>query len=841
MVASRDRKHLLVPNKPRSESYRPHAKGFSPKNYPSPPDRRAHADFLGQSFDQIQKDSEARRGVESVFVPSSTPGITVEFESPPSLELKLESLDNKKQKIELLNVRPSGHKDDAPVQRATVFIPDGSLEHFSKCLHQYAEEKTKKGDPRHKDFIDRIASVHKADLKALWTDAEDSYPSDDREKIWWEVWLRRHDDCELERFLAFSGQVDLVVGERRLGFNDRIVILVEGTIAQLSASLDVLNDIAELRLAKVSATFFVDDLDPCGQVEWADDLRRRVSLTDDHEMAICVLDTGVNHQHPLLKDVCSAHEAMAVAPNWKSHDRHSHGTQMAGLAAYGDLSCALESKELISVPHRIESVKILPDVGVNPPELYGTVTAQAVHLSEASSPHRRRIFSMSVTANDQRDRGQPTSWSAAIDALASGQYFDPSNQKISFHEDEIKNTRRLFILCSGNVDDRKLSGFVDGQLTEGYLDICDLETIQDPAHSWNALTVGAYTDKSTHSGGDDFRPLAPHGELSPWSATSVTFQDSWPLKPDVVYEGGNALWNGRYTTTHPETSLLSIHHKPAEKMFSLTCATSAATAQVARLAAMVSVEYPQLWPESIRALIVQSARWTDAMKKHFHGCNTKRDRVRLIRRYGYGVPSLNRALRSANDALTLVLQAGICPFEKGQMREMNLHELPWPKDVLAGLGGQTVHLRVTLSYFIEPNPGRRGWKNRHRYASHGLRFDVKKPLESLDEFRKRLNQKALGEEESRPDPSREIKGGWYIGEARNKGSIHSDIWSGSASDLAECGIIGVYPVTGWWKEQLGRDRSATARYALVVSIETESEDVDIWTPVAQEIGVFVEV
>ncbi len=43
-------------------------------------------------------------------------------------------------------------------------------------------------------------------------------------------------------------------------------------------------------------------------------------------------------------------------------------------------------------------------------------------------------------------------------------------------------------------------------------------------------------------------------------------------------------------------------------------ATSAATAQAARLAAIVQAEYPNLWPETARALIVHSAEWTQAMR-----------------------------------------------------------------------------------------------------------------------------------------------------------------------------------------------------------------------------------
>lgn len=171
---------------------------------------------------------------------------------------------------------------------------------------------------------------------------------------------------------------------------------------------------------------------------------------------------------------------------------------------------------------------------------------------------------------------------------------------------------------------------------------------------------------------------------------------------------------------------------------------------------------------------------------------------------------------------------------------MNLHELPWPKEVLEGLGQAPVRLRITLSYFIEPNPGRRGWKKRHQYASHGLRFDLKTPTETVDEFRKRLNQRALDEDEDRPDTTDTT--GWFLGEmARNKGSIHSDIWVGTAADLAERGLVGIYPVSGWWKDQPKRDRSDFgARYSLLMEIKTEAEDVDIWTPVAQQIGIPIE-
>jgi hypothetical protein len=232
------------------------------------------------------------------------------------------------------------------------------------------------------------------------------------------------------------------------------------------------------------------------------------------------------------------------------------------------------------------------------------------------------------------------------------------------------------------------------------------------------------------------------------------------------------------------------------------------------------------------------------MRAWLDAATQRRPRDALRRRYGLGVADLIRATRSAADVLTLVAEDIIHPFDgEGRMREMHLHNLPWPAQVLADLGGADVRLRVTLSYFIEPNPGSRGWTRRYSYASHGLRFDVRRPTESNDQFRKRLNQLALAEEEKRPPTQGSDASQWYFGpDYRVSGSLHTDIWTGTAADLAQRGAIAIYPVTGWWKERPSHDHSERgARYALVVSIETPGQEVDIWTPVAQEVGVPIEV
>ena len=115
-----------------------------------------------------------------------------------------------------------------------------------------------------------------------------------------------------------------------------------------------------------------------------------------------------------------------------------------------------------------------------------------------------------------------------------------------------------------------------------------------------------------------WEPVATAGDLSPWSTTSVPFAKQWPLKPDVVAEGGNVAQNGsgEFHDLHPDLCLLSTHYKPAEKPFVLTNATSAATAQVARMAAIIGAQYPLLWAEPLRVNQIEKRTPPDIVESH---------------------------------------------------------------------------------------------------------------------------------------------------------------------------------------------------------------------------------
>jgi hypothetical protein len=233
------------------------------------------------------------------------------------------------------------------------------------------------------------------------------------------------------------------------------------------------------------------------------------------------------------------------------------------------------------------------------------------------------------------------------------------------------------------------------------------------------------------------------------------------------------------------------------------------------------------------------------MRQEFEvGANDSARRRSLLQHCGYGVPSLERALWSASDSLTLIAQDELTPFVKAKgvvkSRDMRLHSLPWPRQTLLELGALQVKLRVTLSYYIEPNPGERGDADQYAYHSHALRFEVRRAGETTSAFLGRINRLARDEEYGTQTVSRD--GSWTIGDQlRRRGSLHSDVWSGTAADLADRGVLAVYPAIGWWRRRTRLERyDRNARYSLIVSIEAPEASVDLYAFLATQIGVDIQ-
>lgn len=820
------RPHLVLSQTSESKEFTAHGSGGGNKVVVPEQSRNQHGASLLAQLETVKPIVEQASQTQRNLGLESGLGLQIQFEGGFDVELAFESLGNETKHIELLSVRKDG---DSTI--ANVYVPEGKLDHFEKYITEYLEEKKdKNNNPRdHRNLIDTISTIRAAELRALWTDDLDVLPEDKNQQFWWEVWLTNKGNREIAAadFTKLANAVGCTVSDSRVDFPERTVVLMYGSENQFSQSVMTLNCVAELRRAKDTAEFF-DGMDNEEQHEWQADLLARTTFPNLHDNTprICLIDSGVNNGHSLLAPVIQTADLYTVRPDWGVDDESNHGTGLAGIAAYGDLTDALATNSPIQIEVLLESVKIIREDGQNngDSKFHAKLFGDAVSQPEVPAPNRPRVFTSAVTTKDHRDRGRPSSWSAMVDRLSSDA--DGGGQ-----------FRRLFILSAGNI--REQAAYTE------YPDSLSTNLIHDPGQAWNAITVGAYTEKMETENAQ-LEPLAPLGGLSPFTTTSAAWDKAWPLKPDVVFEGGNLAKNtgDGFISREPSLVLLTTHYKHTERLFTTTNATSAASALCARMAGQLMSAYSQLTPETIRALIVHSAEWTESMRKKYLPANkapTKNDYVNLIRHCGWGVPNIENAKWSASNSLTLVVEDKVHPYKKVKSdiktRDMNLHTLPWPKEELEALGETKVQMRVTLSYFVEPNPSARGTASKFHYPSCRLRFDVRRALESTEDFLARVNAAAILEEDEHQvnttDPD------WKLGEQnRHKGSLHQDIWEGTAADLASRGFLAIYPAMGWWRTRPKLERyNLPINYSLIVTIRTPETDVDIYNAVAQQLEV----
>jgi hypothetical protein len=832
MEASKALAHILVRERVDSRDFTRRGRGDRKIR---PVEARTHGaamrDQARGTLDQIDSEREEFTFEEEEL--RALGSIVVLEGADPTFPLRLESLDRlsrhrKQPKVPmwlLLSVAPAEDAGEGKGERATVWVSDHYRKSFVGLFERYLATIEGEGNPQGSELIANLARIRQAVLGDLWQ-SEGAPPQTG--KRWWELWLRRTGDG-LDLLRAYTDARKLRMVERALELTDRTVAWVESTWDDLQALPFTSVPLAEIRKPEFVQT--IEDLELSEQQELAEDLSERLELPDETVPAVCHLDTGIRRSHVLIEGSLSEKDVHSVVRG-PVGDTRNHGTPMAGLSLFGPLDDPLLSAATVRLRHRLESVKILPDSNqdAHDPMAYGLVTAEAVSLPEATIG-RPRVFCMPITTPSDRP-GEPTLWSASVDALAVGVDIATSDDGLALLGAPDPAASRLFLISAGNVDD----------FAADYLAACDLAAVEDPAQSWNALTVGAHTDLDQLPSDPTFAGwsvLGAAGDLSPHSRTSVTFpRRSWPLKPDICMEGGNVLTDGAsdFHERHPGLSVRTTDARDDLALGSAN-ATSAATAQAARLAALAQSTYPAYWPETVRGLLVHAAEWTPAMRGQIDAAPNKTEKMSLLRRYGWGVPTDERVLASGRSSVVLISQDEFVPFQDDDFkaRHLRLHTLPWPEEALQALGSADVSLKVTLSYFIEPNAARRGWRRRYAYASHGLRFELRGPAETTDQFLSRVNRDAQREEdEARPSGG---TSNWLAGpNQRNLGSLHQDIWEGSAAELARSGVLAVNPVGGWWKNRKHPERrDLPVRYSLIVSLRTEEQGVDLYSPVAVQL------
>ena len=523
--------HLEYPGQATPAPYR-HPRTGGSSDFPKPPRiRRDHAEYLLAQIASARQEftNAARR--QQIEQELREYGLILNVESEPGFPLKFESLDRArpygKETIALLNIRVRYDQQHRKITCASIFVPFGKLHELQSWVVGYRDRLSRWGRPTNEDLIANIQRIGLAAIEALWTDSIPIPPP--RASVWWEVWIRRGGyDWEVQ-FVREVERLGLTVPQRRILLPEHVIRVVRATREQLESSLRLLNALAEIRQPRPCSSPVLE-MSREEQSEMVNDAKSRVLPPTDNAPSVCILDCGVNRGHPMLRDLLAPNHMFTIDPasGTADHSILPHGTQMAGIAGYGDLLELLASTTEWRQSHRLESVKLLKDSGEHEPDLYGAVTKQAIALPETES-QRLRSFCLAVTAPPQETNGRPSSWSAAIDELTVG---------FGEADDSVRAPKRLVFVAAGNYRD-----FVNGYQYPRSLREAPVE---DPGQCWNGITVGAMTQIGLPEEGPNEaernEAVAPPGGLGPTSRTSLPWipegQD-WPYKPDIVLEGGN--------------------------------------------------------------------------------------------------------------------------------------------------------------------------------------------------------------------------------------------------------------------------------------------------------------
>jgi hypothetical protein len=785
-------------------------------------DPQRHRDVLIKQLETIERQVQARATTERDELATRE---IVAVRPAPGSTLTPDQLDSSRGDVRVVGTDP---------QTGIVLLDSASpnLEHLREKIGAFADDaqvttKTdKKGNVVTKRASERaVAPIETIALAGVGDRAGPQLRAEmlvDDRAYWFEVACRGGYRRPLEEAESSRGQVarqlhrmgcastfDEFVAPEQVYFFLR---LTKAQLDALTAATDCIYDV-ELSPPELRDLRLLEDV-TTGEVR-----SFTLQAPSADAPSVVVLDTGIATGHPLL--AAAILTTTTAGPEIPSpEDTFGHGTKMAGVALYQDLGAALEDGRA-APSHWIQSSRLLvaPGQGTAADENYEkwpVLTLGAVRSAEdADARQRNRVFALAVTRTMQDppldELSAPTLWSHAVDQIA-------------FHN----GFGRLLVVSAGNA---RYAQWLS--LAEQHPQLQLSEKIHQPAQATNALTVGALTHRVRLPAGSEYAEAQvvarSAGGVSPYTSTGVLGSE-WPVKPDIVMEGGNlAVFPGPLPDASVPTlsTLTTSHRHTAGQPLGLLSMTSEATARAARLAAEVWAVEPKLRPETVRGLLVHAASWTSEMERQFTNFP---DRLAAC---GYGAPDEMFARACAHDRATIVVEGEMpngvveeVPKKKPPKRattktteprirrKVMLYRLPVP-DELLGSTDTDVELRVTLSYFAEPNKFRR-----RVFRGLDLKWDMQGPQENEAQFLERINE--LHRErgaDGKPRRAAKTKSfPWDIGiQLRSRGTVQSDRWRGKMSSLVGDKLIAVVPVLGWW-DQRRELRESLLKFSLIVTV-----------------------
>lgn len=367
---------------------------------------------------------------------------------------------------------------------------------------------------------------------------------------------------------------------------------------------------------------------------------------------ICIIDSGITANHPLLGSNVG-HEEAILTQTSSPADTHGHGTMVAGLAIFGDVRTCYESGRFSSAI-TLFSARVLNDRNEFDDEKLIINQMRTAIETFRQQPYSCRVFNLSLGSGMpafDSERPRQTLWAEELDVLA-------------------RELKVVLVVSAGNHEKACAHNSTDAEaILKSYPSFLFGEAtgLNDPATAAIAVTVGAIAQHDAPaplrgSGSNDIvLPVASANEPSPF--TRVGPGISGAIKPELVHYGGNLVFTGfgssvRQISSEPGTAVMSFSHQPTRQLFAFDCGTSFAAPLVARLAALIEHGLTRDLGEPpssnlIRAVLASSADIPEASINRLSSYENGQGPQKVC---GYGFPYESDALKSRDKRVTMIYQ-----------------------------------------------------------------------------------------------------------------------------------------------------------------------------------------
>jgi hypothetical protein len=383
---------------------------------------------------------------------------------------------------------------------------------------------------------------------------------------------------------------------------------------------------------------------------------------------ILIVDSGITSSHPLLENAVGDEIVVPLGIR-TAIDEVGHGTQVAGIALYGDIKQCMQGS--FSRDLWIFSAKVMfkDNEGrstYNENTLLENDLRDAVERIVSNYPNCR-VINLSIGNNSKR--------------MFKGKRLYGLSSLI---DDLYNDYNVIFVASAGNIE----SEDCDIDYYPNYLieESSDRFKINDCASSALAITVGAICNISTL-----VQCEAKTDIPSPITRVGLGYKGA--IKPELVEMGGIGLQDG--DGFGAESDIITINPKWVSdgRLFTLVHGTSFSAAKTSHHIAKLINMYPDASRNLIKALIISSARIPELKPEPLSEINVMGSDEKLsdlLKIYGYGKPNYERSIYSDKNRVVLLNQNGI------KLKRFHVYSFYVPKEFVEESG--TKSISVTLVF-----------------------------------------------------------------------------------------------------------------------------------------------